>query len=469
MLTESHHEGERAPLSSAVSLPESQAAADGSLAAAGKDLWGWLEVLWEQRRSLLRWTLGGAVLACLLAVALPAKYQSTARVLPSENSPAMMMMAGSSAALPTAGPISELIGTRTPGALFAAILRSDTVEDALIDRFDLRRVYHVRGYERARRKLSDDTVISEDKKSGIVTLTATGGDPQRVAALTNAYVEAADKVLQTLNTSAAHREREFLETRIAVVRQGLLTDEQQLARFSSRNSALDIKEQGKAAFEMASRIQGEWIATRSELEGARQMYGPDHPQVRSLEAKAAALHASLDRMGTATGDLPNDAPKNASTNASKNAAGNAAGNAPQDQPGQAPAGSEFLSLGRLPTVGAGYADLMREVQLQESVYEALVKQYEISKVEEAKQTPRLRVIDAGQAPERRSSPRIFVLFVLCTVCGLVAGVLLVLSSTAWRDSPPGSGWKRLGLRVAADLRRSPAGGVSGSAAPGSGR
>ena len=56
------------------------------------------------------------------------------------------------------------------------------------------------------------------------------------------------------------------------------------------------------------------------------------------------------------------------------------------------------------------------MQLQESVYEALVKQYEISKVEEAKQTPRLRVIDAGKEPERRSSPRIFVLFVLCTVC-----------------------------------------------------
>ena len=89
-----------------------------------------------------------------------------------------------------------------------------------------------------------------------------------------------------------------------MVRQGLLADEQQLARFSSRNSALDIKEQGKAAFEMAGRIQGEWIATRSELEGARQMYGPEHPQVRSLEAKAAALRASLDRMGAAPDESP---------------------------------------------------------------------------------------------------------------------------------------------------------------------
>ncbi len=360
-----------------------------------------------------------------------------------------MMMAGSSMVLPAAGPISELMGTRTPGALFAAVLRSDTVEDALIDRFDLRRVYHLRGYERARARLSDDTVVSEDKKSGVVTLTVTGRDRLRVAALTNAYVEEADKVLQTLNTSAAHREREFLETRVAVVRQGLLTDEQQLARFSSRNSALDIKEQGKAAFEMAGRIQGQWIATRSELEGARQMYGPDHPKVKSLEAQAAALRASLDRMGTTPGGPPQ--------------------NPSHDEPGQAPAGSEYLSLGRLPAVGAGYADLLREVQLQEAVYETLVKQYEISKVEEAKQTPRLRVIDAGKEPERRSSPRFLILFVLCTVFGLAAGVLAVVGSEAWRLSPSGSGWKRLGVRVAGDLRRPTARCTADAGNPGSGR
>jgi uncharacterized protein involved in exopolysaccharide biosynthesis len=414
LLTEGKQIGPREPLS--------MAAGDESIAAAGKDLWGWLEVLWDERRRLFGWSLAGMALAVLLAAVLPSKFQSTARVLPSENSPDATLLAGTGTALPSAGPISELIGTRTPGALFAAILRSDTVEDALIDRFDLRHVYCVRGYERARTRLSDDTVISEDKKSGIVTLTVTGGEQQRVAALTNAYVEEADKVLQSLNTSAAHREREFLEKRIATVRQDLLADEQQQARFSSRNSALDIKEQGKAAFEMAGRIQAEWIATRSELEGARQMYGPEHPQVRTLEAKAAALRASLNSMGIAPGEAP------------------------------AESGLDYLSLGRLPAVETDYADLSRDVQLQESVYGALVKQYEIAKVEEAKQTPRLRVIDPGTPAERRSSPRLFVLFVLCTVSGLVAGVLAVLGAAAWRGSPPGSGWKKLGMRVAADLR-----------------
>jgi hypothetical protein len=125
-------------------------------------------------------------------------------------------------------------------------------------------------------------------------------------------------------------------------------------------------------------------------------------------------------------------------------------------PGEVPSesGLDYLSLGRLPAVETDYADLSREVQLQESVYGALVKQYEIAKVEEAKQTPRLRVIDPGKPAERRSSPRFFVLLVLCTVSGLIAGVLATLSSESWRNSPPASGWKKLSLRVAADLRPS---------------
>jgi uncharacterized protein involved in exopolysaccharide biosynthesis len=408
------------------SLPRPAEIAGNSIpASTGRDLCGWMEVLWEARRRLLRWSLAGFALACLLAVALPRKYQATTLVLPSENTSATMMLEGSGAALPSLGSMSQLTGTRTPGSLFAAILRSDTVEDALINRFDLRKGYGVRGYETARTRLSDSTVISEDKKSGIVAVTVTDREPQRVAALTNAYVEEADKVLQSLNTSAAHCEREFLEKRIAGARDSLSTDEAQLTRFSSRNSALDLKEQGKAALETAGKIQVEWIATQSELKGLRQSYGPEHPQVRSLEAKAAALRASLGKMV----------------------------NTPQTPPGGS--GLDYLSLSRLPSVGASYADLLREVQLQESVYEALVKQYEISKVEEAKQTPRLRVIDDAKSPERRSSPQVFILFVLCGVGGLMGGVLAAMSAAAWRDSASGNGWKRLRLRVAADLRRRP--------------
>ena len=263
-------------------------------------------LLWDQRRLPLRWILVGVVLALVLRfLLLPSKYESTTRVLPSETtSEAAMMLAGGAVAgagVPSLGMMSDLLGMKAPGgALCAAILRSDTVLDGVINRFDLRQGYRVRDYDKARRILSDRTVINDDKKSGILTLTVVDNDPKRAAALANAYAEELDKVLQSLNTSAAHREREFLQQRIEVVRQNLSAAEKQLGQFSSKNSALDIKEQGRAAFEVAGKVEGELIVAQSELQGLRQIYGPDHPRVKSAEARVAQLRAGAGNLESTT-------------------------------------------------------------------------------------------------------------------------------------------------------------------------
>jgi uncharacterized protein involved in exopolysaccharide biosynthesis len=382
-----------------------------------------LELLWEKRAGLLRWILAGIVLAVVLRLGLPAKYESTARILPSGSSPeTAMMMAGSEAgglAAPNLGAVSDLFGMKTPGALCAALLRSDTVLDGVINRQDLRQVYQAGDDDTARKSLLHRTVIVDDKKSGMVSLSATDRDPKRAAAIANAFIEELDKVLQTLNTSAAHREREFLERRIAVVRQNLSAAEQRLGQFSSQNSALDIKEQGKAAVEVAGRVEGELIVAQSELQGLRQIYGPDHPRVKAAQARVSQLRAATAQLGATTqsSELP------------------------------------FLSISRLPIVGVTYADLFREVKVEEAIYESLLKQYEISKVEEVKQTPRLRVVDYGKVPSRRSGPRLLVLGLFCIWGCFLAGVVAILVRAKWDDADPGSPWKRLGIRVAGDLRQ----------------
>ena len=101
-----------------------------------------------------------------------------------------------------------------------------------------------------------------------------------------------------------------------------------------------------------------------------------------------------------------------------------------------------------------YADLFREVKVQEAIYEALLKQYEISKVEEVKETPRLKVIDYGKVPSRRSSPRVLVLAALCIWGCFVLGVLAILVKSKWVDASSENPWKRLGIRVFQDLRHS---------------
>jgi uncharacterized protein involved in exopolysaccharide biosynthesis len=383
-----------------------------------------VELLWNQRRLLLRWILAGAAAALILAIVLPAKYESTTRVMPSETtSETAMMMAGGAAAgtaMPSLGMMSDLLGMKTPGALCAALFHSDSVLDAVINRLDLRKVYGIKDYDKTRQKLADRTVVSEDKKSGIVTLTVTDYDANRAAAIANTFAEELDKVLQTLNTSSAHREHEFLEQRIEVVRRDLSLAEKQLGQFSTKNSALDIKEQGKAAFEVAGKVEGELIVAQSELQGLRQIYGPDHPRVKSAEARLAQLRASAGKLSSTSGDPDNSL--------------------------------EFFSIARLPMVGVAYADLFRDVKVQEAIYEALLKRNEIAKVEEVKQTPRLRVIDRGQVPARRSSPRFLVLGALSIWGCFLMGLIAILVQWRWDTAEPENPWKRLGMRVACDLR-----------------
>ncbi len=387
-----------------------------------------VELLWEKRVGLMFWVLAGVALALVLRLVLPPRYESTTRLLPSQDTSniSMMMMAGGVSSgggggLPNLGMLSDLLG-RTPGAFCAAILRSDTVLDAVINRFDLRKLYRVKGYDEARRELSNRTIIVDDKKSGIVSVTVGDKDPTRVAAMANAYTDELDRVLKSLNTSAAHRERQFLEQRIEVARADLTAAEKQLGQFSSKNSTLDIKEQGKAAFEVASKVEGELIVAQSELQGLRQIYGPDHPRVKSAEARVAQLRGTADRLGSASGSDTSD--------------------------------MNYLSISRLPVVGVTYADLFREVKVQEAVYEALVKEYEISKVEEVKETPQLRIIDMGKVPDRRASPRLLVLTLLCTWSFLIVGIMYVVAEYKWDSTDPESPWKQLGMRIASDVRDS---------------
>src|SRR5207302_8053116 len=105
----------------------------------------------------------------------------------------------------------DLLGVKSSGSLFIGVLRSQTAQDRLVEKFDLRRVYGKRLVIDARSKLDENTSISEDRKSGIISMSATDHSPQRAAALANAYVDELNSLVAQLSTSSAHRERVFLE------------------------------------------------------------------------------------------------------------------------------------------------------------------------------------------------------------------------------------------------------------------
>jgi len=371
------------------------------------------KVVWKQRRWMLKIAAAGFVVSVVIALLIPNQYESTARIVPPD--PQAQSMTSTLAALMGAGALTSasglatsLLSAKSPAGLTIATLKSNTVQNALIDQFDLRAVYHKKYYYQARKTLGNETNIEEDHNSGIIEITVTDKDPLRAQKLAGAYVVELDKVVSQLNMSAARRERIFLEERLKSVKAYLDLATLQLSEFSSHNATIDITGEGKAILEAAAKLQGELIAARAELRGLEAMYAPENVRVRALKARIDELNRQLEKInGTSI-----------------------------DSTQEMEASDLYPSLRKLPLLGVKYYDLYRTVKIQEAVYEVLTKQYELAKVQEAKEISTLKVLDPPNLPERKSSPH-------RTLIALFGTLFAVSVGAAWLLRPS---WMQVPLR-----------------------
>jgi len=304
-----------------------------------------------------------------------------------------------------AGNITSALTGQDMGTLFVGILESRTIADRLIDRFDLRKVYWRKTYEDARKKLDDESDIEVDRKTGIIKIQVSDRDPARAAAIAQAYVEELNKLLAKVNTSAASREREFLEQRLVLVHQHLQDASKDLSEYSSKNITMDPEKQGEAMIQAAAVLQGELIAAQSELRGLEQIYTNDNVRVRTLKANVTELQKQLNDIG------------------GKNYKGSTS----------LDPDALYPSLRQLPVLGLQYEELYRRVKIDETVFELLTQAYELAKVEEAKETPSVKVLDAAVVPEKKSWPPRTLLTLVGGILGFVIGGTRIVASQLWRE------------------------------------
>ena len=382
-----------------------------------------LRVLWKRRRSLICITTLGLLAATVIAFAIPKRYQSTARLMPPDHQSgsgmAMVAALSGRAGSGLGAMAGDLFGLQSTGALFVGILGSRTVHTRLVDEFNLKQVYGVSDQATARRQLAENTSISEDRESGIISLSVTDRSPQRAALLANAYVDALNELVAKLTTSSAHRERVFLQQRLRVVSQDLENAEKNFSQFASQNTAINIPEQGKAMVDAAAALQGRLIAAQSELEGLRQIYTNNNVRVRALQARVTELRQQLDKLG--------------------------------GKPGSTSA-SFYPSIRELPLLGVSYADLYRETKVEEAVFETLTQEYELAKVEEAKEIPSVKVLDPGNVPENKSSPPRLLIMFLGTLLSLGFGVTWALGRARWEEVDATDPVKVLAQEVIGEIR-----------------
>jgi capsule polysaccharide export protein KpsE/RkpR len=290
----------------------------------------------------------------------------------------------------------------------------------------LRHVYGISRLGDARVILANSTGVSVDRKSQIITIAVTDHDPKRAAAIGEAYIAELNRLVSELSTSSARRERIFLEERLKAVSQDLEAAEKEFSQFSSKNTAIDIKEQGKAMVEAAAALQGQYIAAQTELEGLRQIYTDSNVRVRTVSARIAELKHQLEKLG-------------------------GKGEETSDASGK-PVDYLYPSARKLPLLGVTYADLYRRTRVQEAVYEMLTQEYELAKVQEAKEIPIVKVVDPADIPEKKSFPPRLLIGISTMFLAFIGGIVFLLGSKSWHEKDPRDLSKAIATEIWTDLK-----------------
>lgn len=383
----------------------------------------WARLLWAKRKSLRNAAAIGFALSVLIALIIPPRYESKARLMPPDQGSgsglaAIAALAGrgsssSGGGLGGAlggglgGVASDLLGLKTSGALFVDMLQGPTIQDDLIAKFDLRKVYGVRLWQDARRELASHTDVKEDRKSGVITIAVTDHDRKRAQQMAEAYVEALNGLVAKVSTSSARRERIFLEGRLKTVRQNLDDAAKQFSEYSSKNGTLDLPSQGRAMIESEASLEGQLIAAESELEGLQQIYTDSNIRIRTLRGQISGLKQQIEAMSGNKANMGSD---------------------------QSEIAGDFPSIRKLPLVGVEWANLYRQAKIQETVYELLTQEYEFAKVQEAKEIPTVNVLDAPLFPERKSFPPRTLITITGTLFAFCLVSTVIIGAETWRRS-----------------------------------
>ncbi len=397
-------------------------------------------VLWKHRRILTQVTGISLLVSLAIAFIIPKEYKSTTSIMPpDQQSSSAMMLAALASHSPGLGALGSLASSfpigHSSSALFIDLLRSGTVTGQLIDRFKLQHVYHKRYRVDAAKHLASLTKITEDKKSGVITISVEDRSRVRARDLAQGYLDELNKLVAKTNTSAAHRERVFIERRLHAAQADLEQAELQLSQFSSKSNTIDITEQTRAMVDAGARVQAELLIEQSGLQSLRQVYGDGNVRVRETEARIASLQRELARMAGSS-EPPS---------------------AEQNHPEAGSDGNDssalYPPLRQIPRLAVPYADLYRRVKVQETVFELLTQQYEMARIEEAKDVPVVSVIDSPGIPEKKAFPPRLWLTLLLTFIAFAVTSAWILICEHWSTVDPADPRKALATEILPVLRR----------------
>lgn len=348
-----------------------------------------LQVLIRRKNLIIMIILTVAILSTGYSLMLKNIYSATARILPPQKESG----GGLSALLSQTGGLAALAAGAGLGGgsdLYVGILKSRSVADDVISKLDLSVRFKAKNPDAARKILAAKVKIYAEK-NGIINITAYDKNTKLAAELANTYIEELGRTTVRLNLSKVGTERLFLEKRLEIVKEDLKAAEDNLKIFAQKNSIVQVDAQAKASIEGIAKLKAELASKEVQLSVLRTYQTDESSEVKALQTAIKRLHFEIDRLaGTGTG------------------------------------GEGIPSIGNVPGVGLAYARMMRNMKVQEAIFEQLTKQFEVAKLNEAKDSSTIQVLDVAVVPFQKSSPKRALIVLLATVTAFFCGVFLAL-------------------------------------------
>ena len=343
------------------------------------------------KRVIALTTALAAAIALAVAMMLPPIYTARATLLP----PGAQQQSGSAAALASLGALGGLaggLGAKTPDELYLGLMKSDTIVRALDAQFKLQDRYEVTSFEALRKVLPGRARVTSDKKSALISIDVDDKDPAFAASLANAYGPQTNLLMSRLAVGEAQQRRKFFEEQVNETKERLIRAEQQLRQVQEKSGVIVLDKQAEALIGGAAQLR-ETIARREvQLKVLQTGATAQNPEVIRLQSELAALRSELARLESRHGGR---------------------------------AGSSVdLPVGRIPEAAIDFIRARREVKLQETLLEAMLRQFETAKLDEAKEGSQLQLVDVAMPPDHRSKPS-RALIVLASI------LLALIASSAW--------------------------------------
>ena len=348
-----------------------------------------LLVIAKHNRFIIKLTLSVAVLAVVYALRQPNIYTAKTVILPPQQGQSI-----ASAMLGQLGGLGALVGggagLKGGNELHIGMLKSQTVANQLIARFQLQQKFKAKTSEATRAALAGSTEIKSGK-DGFITIEYSNTDPQFAATIANAYVEELDNLNSTLAVTEASRKRLFFEKQLKGSRANLDAAENDFKQTQERTGMIQLDKQGGAIIEAVANVRAQIAAKEVELAGMGTFATPQNPDYRQIQQVIVGLRAQLAKVER------------------DNVAGQ---------------GDVMVPTGKLPETGLEYLRKMREVKYQETLFELLSKQFEAAKIDEAKDAALIQVVDKALVPEQKSKPKRSLIVILATMMAFFTGILL---------------------------------------------